>query len=275
MSRRVWSKAASTALFLAGAWIAHVKTVGASPEYLKGLPLPIARALGIAYAYEFVVYGGLLLAAFVAMAISLSRTKSERLRAIRLVLDALQVEVMKIPQTYNPQDYRVTLFRHRRWSMRGWWTHRREFADARPWSGWLVPTARSGDEPFSSMTRFFAPRRHRQGIANGHGVCGTAWLRGSSDVSGLPAVERNSSQPVLEAYGTGAHISAEEAGRRAAAGQSLARAMFAERVRTKLTPRWGVLVYDSVDPAPVIDDANRSGHKVGLQSLTLIIEEYA
>lgn len=270
MTRHQWNWLAGGALFVAGAWVAQLKAFGGVPSGLRALPI-IGDWAAFSYSHEYAIYGLLLVVAAFAKLRSLSRTRDERTKAIQAVLDVIQVEVMKSPTRFNPRDYRVTLFRRKKWSWRGWMNHRREFPTARPWSGWLVPIARSGDDSVSSTTRFFAPAAQ---VANGHGVCGTAWLKGSADIHSLPSINQTSNEADVLAYSTGAHISVEEVRHRAAAGQSLARALVGERVRTKLTRRWGVVVYDSIDPVPIIDDTNRSGHKVGLQSLALLIEEY-
>lgn len=237
--------------------------------------IPGASWLKWAHGHAGYIYGVLLVLALLFRLLSLRRTRVERLKALRQILVALQAEVMKTPQTYNPENYRVTLFRWAKWSFRGWLQHRKTRLRRRlwPWSGWLVPVARSGENHFSS-TRFCAPRSMPQGHVTGHGICGTAWLVGQADASGLPLLMTNSLKSDVALYSSQTHICENEVSARIADGRSLARALYAERISPKGKPNWGVVIYDSVDPVAIIDAKNRSGHRVGLLSLAIAIEEY-
>jgi hypothetical protein len=214
----------------------------------------------------------MLLAAILRLWASI-RTEKDRRKALSRVLDALLAEVMTTPDTYNAQDHRVTLFVHRRWSWAGWREHRKRICQITPWSGWLTPIARSSDLPSSST--FHAPRICPQGQTQGHGICGTAWLLGRADASGLPDLRGKFNPNDVGLYALSAHMCQDEVQQRVDKNRSVARALYAERVTPKGKPHWGVVIYDSVDPRPIIDERNRAGHRVGLQSLALVIEEYA
>ena len=264
----------AAALFLASVWSAHVLDVGPGP--LDGY-----GRLGEFFStfYERATYNYLMLmllsAAFFSWAsyVKYSRTR----QAMYKLLDAIVAEVMNTPQTFNSQDFRVTLFVHKRFSLRGFLSQApsRNLIRCRSIHciGWLVPYARSGDDRRGGSC-FRAPLVANQGQASGHGVCGTAWILGECYVDGLPALARASGDAQRRKYATKAHMTFEEVCSRLSAGRSLARSYCAERISTSQAPRWGVLVYDSVDPAPVIDEGNKKAHSLSLQAVSLLLEEY-
>jgi hypothetical protein len=271
VSRHRLNLAAGTIVLVAGAMLAIAKQV----DVAVLATLPGSSWLQWAHRHAGYIYGALLVVALILKLVALRRTRSERLKTLRRILDALQAEVMKTPRTYNPENYRVTVFRRAAWSLRGWTQHRKKSSPQRvwPWSGWLVPVARSGDSQ-TSATRFCAPKTIPQGNGTGHGICGTAWLVGQADAAGLPLLSRDSSDAEITMYSNRTHICENEVRARLADGRSLARALYAERIAPKGQPNWGVVIYDSVDPVDIVDDLNRSGHTVGILSLAIAIEEF-
>lgn len=264
LSRRLLDFSAKLLLFAAGAWLAQIAKVG---PLVQGYPL-----LPWLYAHPLQMWLAILALALAAKIAALWRTRTERHRAIHRILDALVAEVMDTPQNFNDQNYRTTLFRFHRWSWKGWWASKGW--SAWPWSGWLVGMVRSGSDSPKCATIFLASKP-RQGAYSGHGVCGTAFLLGLSNVESLPILSAQSPSSDIAAYAAGSFISVAEVQQRIQTGRSLAAALHAERISVGKIRKWGVLVYDSIDPAPIIRADKESAHKLGLQSLSLVIEEFS
>lgn len=267
---------AAFALFAAGAWLAHTKLVDAGSWSREGV---VGQVRAHLYENQLAIYFILLLAAFVLKAGAEWLKRRRTKQAVYRLLDAMVVEVMRTPATFNTQDFRVTLFRHQQFSFRAFFTQ----CNARDllsfwrlhYRGWLVPYARSGDDRAGGRTIFIAPLVAKQGQRNGHGICGTAWLLGECHIDGLPALHAASGEAQRLKYARRAHMNITEVANRLRTGRSLAASYAAERISTSFSSRWGVVVYDSVDQAPIIDAGNEKAHRLALQALSLVLEEYA
>lgn len=83
----------------------------------------------------------------------------------------------------------------------------------------------------------------------------------------------NSSSEEKAEYARRTFLSETELQRRLETGKSLAPSIWGERVQLTNRRRWGVLVYDSIDPGPIITQANMPAHRLGLQAVSLVLEE--
>ncbi len=270
MTKRSLNWIAGFLLFCSGAWLAHVKAVGPIPwnEYPS-----ISKAVTPLYTHHFAIYFVLLLASGLTKGWALFREAGTKKAHVQKLLDGLVGEVMKTPSTFGAQDYRVTLYEYQRICFRAWLQSWRNDRARGLLKGWLVPYARSGGEGWSKKTYFDAPKTSKQGQIKGHGITGTAWIKGEATASNLPSVTAVSGPTLRRRYCEGACIDDSELQRRLNEGKSLAPALWAERLSTKHRPKWGVLVYDSIDPQPIIDDSNMAGHRLGLLALALVLEE--
>lgn len=133
--------------------------------------------------------------------------------------------------------HRATLFAHRWWKWDIWSLGWGRF----PWSGWLVPVARSGHTTQKSRSRYLAP----DDADRCEGVAGKTWARDKElHVRGLPHLTKDSSPADIQKYAEGSWIRTQEVeiglkGRRAYARSFLGLPI---EVRGK---KWGVLVFDS------------------------------
>ena len=182
---------------------------------------------------------------------------------------------MRTPGTYNEQDYRVTLYKYQWFSARAFFSQELRKWKNIHWTGWLAPYVRSGDQPMSNKTFFRAPATSKQGQTSGHGVCGTAWILGEYKTDGLPKITKASGAAQRRKYCDRTYITDDELSARLSAGRSLAQSFLAERLSTTHRKRWGVLIYDSVDTAAVVDNTNETGHRLGLQALSIVLEEHS
>lgn len=267
MARRVVDKLAGWILILAGLWLAQVKLfVARFGDFLPGW-------LQWLYERDIEVYCVLLIAFVVLKGYVIARSKVDRHRGLQRIVDALVAEVMRTPPNFSEYNYRASVYKHRIFSLKGWWANR-HVPGVRPWSGWLVGIARSGDSKSKCRTVFRAPRGQGLGVVAGHGVCGTAWLLGTESVGNLPSVTPTSGARAIERYAARSYMTPAEVAARLAKKRSLARSIHGERFGVGGKARWGVLVYDSVEPAAVIDNLNASGNRLGVQSISLFIEEF-
>lgn len=267
MARKLVDKIAGWVLILAGLWLAQVRLIVDRfgeflPDWLQWL-----------YERDLPVYFALFAAFVVLKAYVLRRSKVDRHRGLQRIVDALVAEVMHTPPNFSEYAYRASVYKFRTLSLSGWWANR-HVPGVTPWSGWLVGIARSGDPKSKCRTVFRAPRGQGLGVVAGHGVCGTAWLLGTESVDNLPVVTPTSGARAVERYASRSYMTPVEVAARLAKQRSLARSIHGERFGVGGKARWGVLVYDSVEPAAVIDNLNASGNRLGVQSISLFIEEF-
>lgn len=131
--------------------------------------------------------------------------------------------------------HRVTLFR-KQWC---WWI--RPWRKGRwPWSGWMVPVARSGETTQSTNTIFLVP----DDADKSEGIVGLVWQTRDVVQMSLPAVSDPPSLVELMQYATAARVPLQWVRHRCATGKPLPRTLcgIPVEVNNKL---WGVLVLDS------------------------------
>ena len=160
--------------------------------------------------------------------------------AVRNFLDRFQEYLFE--QEGPKHHHRVTLFKRTRfrWSLCRW-----------PWSGWLVPIARSGHATQKTSTAFLAP--DKADLAEG--VAGQAWVRDESVVvSDLPNIGGNNpSDKNLDRYAVRTWVSKRWLRR----NKQHARFFCGIPVEVRGKP-WGVIVLDSRNPNPEVVKDNRN-----------------
>lgn len=136
--------------------------------------------------------------------------------------------------------HRVTLFKHYGFHPLGF-----DFEDRGwPWSGWLIPVARSGHTAQKTNVRFLAP----DNTDRARGIAGRAWARLSKPnaratawVDGLPNIRSNTSTENIQEYARKTNVSEKWVKKRLPQSRSLMGFI----VETNDGHPWGVLVIDS------------------------------
>ncbi len=173
-----------------------------------------------------------------------------RWNAIQVVLDRLRDNVYKKEFPRDPYHYhRVTLFKHVPFSvrLRIW-----------PWSGWLVSMARSGHTNQNVLSVFKAP----DDGDNAEGVAGLAWIsKQPESISGLPEINAESSDDLIEEYAKDVNVSASFVKRRIAKKRSNPRSLIAIPIEVNNQVKW-IVVLDSRSPKDLreIADAAASSY---------------
>lgn len=113
-----------------------------------------------------------------------------------------------------------------------------------PFSGWLVPVARSGHTTKRTKTVFLAP----DDADFAEGMAGLAWS--CNDLvhkADLPDLEQTVPQESIEVYSLQTGLSVEMTQKRMEAGLPTARSFLAMSIEVS-NKKWGVVVLDSRDP---------------------------
>lgn len=141
----------------------------------------------------------------------------------------------------DTHHHRVTLFR-RRLFWQPLKNPTRVWRDGnRPWSGWLVPVARSGHTTQKSRTIFLAPDdpEHSEGVA------GRVWSKSKVVfVSGLPSLTKSSSSDEIHSYSDATRTSRAFLDPRLYSSRKLSRSLLGFPVKYR-GQFWGVVVMDS------------------------------
>lgn len=166
---------------------------------------------------------------------------------IHSILNEFREHAFRAETTGDPLHYhRVTLFKHVR--MKWWLSHeswRSRFwpwgKGRYPWSGWLVPVARSGHTTKSSSTVFLAP----DDADHAEGVAGKTWaLNSTLPVSKLPNLQDSPNQEQIADYSRRTFASEDWLRTRLGNDKPLPQSLHGIPVEVKGKP-WGVLVLDS------------------------------
>ncbi|NUQ01148.1 MAG: GAF domain-containing protein [Armatimonadetes bacterium] len=194
-------------------------------------------------------------------------------RGVQETLDAVRDQIFEKGQPAHQN--RATLFRFVNWCWvmphcldpertlwrllkptgKAWkpWTWRWSCAEYRwPWSGWLVPVARSGHLTQKTKTRFLAPDD-----GQAEGVAGYAWTtKETVTICNLPDLNDESriDDNAVETYAAQTHTSVDWVRARRAQKGNFARSLVGIPVLVKQKP-WGVIVVDSDR-----DDITHRGH---------------
>lgn len=217
------------------------------PESVPGETYAKVRAWSLQNSWWFVP--GCVLLAGVLLQINKWIGNPKSWDCIHSFLDAAQKSVFdpQKPQYKISPHHRVTLFKAR--CYRAWWDIVgviKHVLDKEP--EWLVAVARSNETDQGKITWF------KIDGGNGcTGVCGQAWYSGSHSVFGLPEVGSKSPPAEIESYARQTQVSVNKVRKMLGRERKiLARAILALRLRTN-GRRWGVLVFDSLDPAQIDD----------------------
>lgn len=139
--------------------------------------------------------------------------------------------------------HRVTLFKHYRFRPLGF-----DFRDRGwPWSGWLIPVARSGHTAQKTNVRFLAP----DNTDRARGIAGRAWAAGTAAATDLPDVQSSSSTHDVQKYAERTSVTERWVKKKSPGARSLMGFI----VEAGGTP-WGVLVVDSRNPDLDLTKAN-------------------
>lgn len=155
---------------------------------------------------------------------------------IQFVLDQYQEELFSDKE---PHLHRVTLYRHVRFHW-GW----------RPFSGWMVPVARSGHTGKSRIPKF---RASDNAPEKAEGIAGQAWVQKKLIMSkDLPNIDGTSTtEDDLNSYAEKGFVSRAWLDRRLKLSKRKekinCRSFLGIQVKVKGIP-WGALVIDSKDP---------------------------
>ena len=173
-----------------------------------------------------------------------------RWNAIQVVLDRLRDNVYK--QTFQGEPYhyhRVTLFKHVPFSLRlRLW----------PWSGWLVPMARSGHTNQNINSVFKAP----DNADNAEGVAGLAWRSKETEgISQLPEISSTSCNDLISEYANATNVSVALVKRRIVKNRPNPRSLIAIPIEVNNRVKW-IVVLDSRSPQDLrgIADAAASSY---------------
>ncbi|MCF6153246.1 hypothetical protein [uncultured Candidatus Kuenenia sp.] len=165
-------------------------------------------------------------------------------RVVQHILDQYREEVFsKDENTKEDAEHfhRITLFKHFKWR----WALVRS-----PWSGWVVPVARSGSRTKTKIQCFLASKEHPD---DAEGVAGQTWARNRTViVSDLPDLNIDNPQEtdIIE-YAKRAFVTKEWICNRMQTNRRglQCRSLFGICIEVKGIP-WGVLVIDSRNPEP-------------------------
>jgi hypothetical protein len=154
----------------------------------------------------------------------------KRWAVVQYVLDELRDKIFATVEDQR-HHHRVTLFKRVTWCLcfRRW-----------PFSGWLIPVARSGHTTQRSSALFLAP----DDAERAEGVAGQTWSRNRPFyVDNLPDLTNTTSETDLVAYSKGTWMSIDSV----RDGHYRARSYFGLPVEVNGEP-WGVVVVDSRHP---------------------------
>ncbi len=155
--------------------------------------------------------------------------------------------------------YKRTLFSYRPRPFRKWWWWWGLWRG--PFSGWLVPVARSGHTTKKVKSTFLAP----DDADSCEGVVGRAWAcDGLIHIDGLPEINSSSSENEVKAYAKKIWVSEDWVKLKVKQTKPLARSFIGFPIKVN-GERWGVVIVDSVRPDGVINPANVSQQLVQLE----------
>ncbi len=159
-----------------------------------------------------------------------------RWNAIQLVLDKFRDRVYLESFPKDPiHHHRVTLFKHVQFSAR---------INAWPWSGWLVPMARSGHTNQKSNSIFMAP----DDADKAEGVAGIAWAsKCTESISQLPEIDASSNHSLLLEYSKATNIDVKAVKLRVQRRRPNPRSLIAIPIEVNNRVRW-IIVLDSRRP---------------------------
>lgn len=161
--------------------------------------------------------------------------------AIHDFLDNLQQHYFR--DTHAPlHRHRVTLFRWTTWNWKYRMWHLMSEERRWPWSGWFIPTIRSGHTMQRSSTRFWASSEYPESV---EGIPGQILARNQVLVlNNLPDLHSNPSEEDFDKYARATAVSKDWLKGRIKANKPCARSFCGIPVEVE-NKFWGVIVIDS------------------------------
>ena len=173
-------------------------------------------------------------------------------RSIQKVLDTFRDGAFEIDGKDGLHKYRVTLFKRCRFAfpMRPGRSPHWPWGKGRhPWSGWLVPLARSGHTAQKSTTVFLAP----DDAENAEGIAGKVWAgQWTMMIPNLPDINKDSVPEMVEEYAKEAMVPSDWIAWRLLKGKACPRSLCCISLEVKGEP-WGVILLDSAVPSAIND----------------------
>ena len=140
--------------------------------------------------------------------------------------------------------HRITLFKHVKWH----WGFVRW-----PWSGWMIPVARSGHKTRSRIAKF---RASSDAPDKAEGIAGQAWAyERRVQIYGLPDINTDTvAETDIDDYASQGSVSRKWIEKRRGKKKSHALSLLGIPVEVKNKP-WGALVVDSRNPNEILNEA--------------------
>lgn len=187
--------------------------------------------------------------------------------ALQRQIDSLQKEAFPLHVNAVNDLHRVTLFKKKKrcFSKRAakFWMHKGK-------SEWLVPVLRSGHTSKGTKAKFRAPDNGK----DAEGIVGLCWSSDSMQYrERLPNINKQSSEANKERYCQASNMPREMLNGYCIDGKDLARCILAFPIITKNANRWGVLVFDSMDPVGVDRQRVEQAFRVLAETLGVLVEE--
>lgn len=195
---------------------------------------------------------------------------------IKAALDSIRSKAFPNNPSGHESDYRVTLFKRKVWSFRGFWRARGELRGGVlrfrkwPWNGWIVPVMRSGEFCNPSKTIFFAPTDE---TALAEGMAGQSWARnGTLSALGKAEMKAVSGPRVRQRYCEQTHTPPGLLESYVDDGKLLPRDLVAFPVLTADGRRWGSVVIDTVHAGAIDDRLAFGAFDVMSPALSALVE---
>lgn len=195
--------------------------------------------------------------------------------SINKFLNVLRDQVFDAAPEDAMHDHRATLFKFRRnvlwiWPWRCWWC---PWGRLRvPWSGWLVPVARSGHTTQRTNVVYLAP----DDAKNVEGIAGEAWSRNEVVLAvDLPALSARANKAEIAEYAKKTFVSEAWVRHRIKSGKPCPRSLCGIPVEVDTiwgTKTWGTIVLDSCHPQGIKHESEN--WEVNLMLIPLALKEF-
>lgn len=166
-------------------------------------------------------------------------------RNIEAMLDELRDRAFYIRSGDAHHHHRVTLFKRVGFRLRVWPSRRRYWRWGKgnsPFSGWLIPVARSGHTTQRTNSVFLASDECPD---KAEGVAGKTWITDEMlYIDSLPDLDDAADTSIIDDYARRTWVTRDVIHQRIVAGRSMARCYCGVPIEIKGKP-WGVLVLDS------------------------------
>lgn len=173
-------------------------------------------------------------------------------------------------------NHRVTLFKYKKWnwvrlrgSVTGLLRGKLPAKVVGPWTGWLVPVIRSGHTGKDTKAIFWTPDDGRKS----EGVAGQCWASDTTVIQpALPSIIQVSSEQNKGRYCRKCNMPRWTLDAYCESNRPLARSISAFPVRNASGDRWGVLVFDSMEPNGVNTEDAQKAFEVVIEPIGVLLE---